>query len=96
MWERVVISKRSSAAQMLSDPDKGPFLQAIVCLPPDQAADDAVWLRNAELLEGRKDPRAEFLRLDRGLSAQGPLDELAPAHQARYRQMAALSSRCGC
>ncbi len=72
---------------MLSDPDEGPFLQAIVCVPPEQPTDDAVWLRYAELLESRKDPRGEFLRLDRGLSVQGSLDELTSVHQARYRQL---------
>ena len=77
-----MISERSSAVQMLSDPDEGPFLQAIVCVPPEQPTDDAVWLRYAELLERRKDPRGEFLRLDRGLSVQGSLDELTSVHQA--------------
>ena len=49
-----MIGERSRAVQMLSDPDEGPFLQAIVCVPPEQPTDDAVWLRYAELLESRK------------------------------------------
>ena len=60
---------------------------AIVCAPVDRPADDAFWLRQAELLEGRKDPRGEFLRLDRGLSARVPLDDFNSAHQARYRKL---------
>ena len=82
-----MIGAQSSPLEMLKDPDEGPFLQAMLCRSPDQTADDAVWLRYAELLESRNDPRGEFLRLDRRLSARGPLDDSDSANQARYRQL---------
>lgn len=85
-----MISERSSAKQMLSDPDEGPLLLAILGFAQDQAADDSVWLRYAKMLEGRKDPRGEFLRLAHRLSARGPRDEFTSAQRARYRQLLQL------
>ena len=85
--ESVMINERSSAVQMLNDLDEGPFLRAIVCAPVDRPADDDVWLGYAEFLEDRNDPRGEFLRLDRGLSARVPLDDFNSPHQARYRKL---------
>jgi uncharacterized protein (TIGR02996 family) len=85
-----MISKESSPIQMLEDPDEGPFLRTILGSLDSQTADAAVWLRYAEFLEDRNDPRGEFVRLEHLLSARDSPEAVASIHQARYARLLEL------
>jgi hypothetical protein len=68
------------------------FLGSILNVSTGRAVDDTVWLRSAEFLDKKQDPRGEFLRLDHRLSSQSPPDEITSAQRTRYRGLLHLVS----
>ena len=78
-----MIGPDSSLFQMLSVPDEGPFLRALLGQPRRANA----MLDYAHYLEDRQDRRGEFLRLEHLLSGRVPGADVTPARQARHGEL---------
>src|SRR5689334_3015229 len=78
-----MIRPGSGIWQMLTDPDEGLFLQALLA----PAGDRRPLLEYADHLRGRDPAREEFLRLEHLLSGPGHLDGIGAERQGRYREL---------
>lgn len=78
-----MINPTSTFFQLLSDPDEGRFLQALL----GHTEGDQLLMEYADFLSGRDDVRAEFLSLECRLSGTGSRGEVTLERQARYQEL---------